>query len=476
MRVLTDRRFLCAVVLLIANDRFAKAEWPGFITGKVSDFVGPIVAAVLAIVVLQALAPSLSARRAQIASIGLVSALMVAIKTSAVAAEAVESALAITGAAQSIVVDPTDLIGLVGLALVPRIVSDPAPISETRFVQSRAFKTGALGLAAFACVATSAIETPDYNAVSTSGDQIVVLETSDFSPGYLISEDRGQTWEYEIGDAPPTLPGPLMTETTLCLRNNQSLCVRSVPGLSVEESTDGGETWTNVYEIEPGAHLARFTTGDFADTRQEASVVSELDDGSVVVVMGQLPPAVRSVDGVWTPATSSYRSLQWGVLVLIVFASMVLAASAVLFAVDRKVFGVLVAVTSIPAIGLVWNFWFVNDTLGVIVFPFAMAFLVSVVAAPVLYLIGALMSAKKRSFQPVALLAFATPFVVGVVPLLPLVVWRAGITNSAATALLTMALAVGVAIGAGRLTSRIIGPAIPLPPRVPPAPSLIQPR
>ena len=61
---LTDWRFVLALSLLIANDRFLKRAWPGFVTGKLSDVVGPVVAAVLGATLLGVLVRFVDERRA----------------------------------------------------------------------------------------------------------------------------------------------------------------------------------------------------------------------------------------------------------------------------------------------------------------------------------------------------------------------------------------------------------------------------
>ncbi len=501
MRTLTDLRFLAALALLVVNDHVLKGafegEWPGLLTGKLSDVVGPIVAAVLLASSIRLVGGSVGSSSSPIArrgimsaprgiisaliplnalsdravgiSIVVVAALMTAINTSAAAAGAVGSALAITGWTQSMVVDPTDLFGLVGLALVPRIVTDPKPLTE-----SPVAKALALGAGAAACMASSAIPNPAYDSVATDGgDVVVVVDSGDDQVGHLRSIDGGSSWDYVSNPTALTLPGPLQFATTQCLTRDPSVCVRTAEGLTIEESNDGGSSWREVYSVEMGGHLAPFTNAEFAEVWQEASAVAELADGSVVVVMGQLEPAVRSPDGAWSPDAGRYRTPGVGAMISIVFGSAIAAAGAALIGLHRKGVGIIVLVTTVPLLGLAWTLWFVNDTVGLLVLPFGLGSFIAVVVSAVAFVATVLARNRRRPIEPSAMVAvIAGPVLIGLVALAPLLAWRLDLTRSVSTAWLVLSIAVLGSVATGIVTRRLGGPPPgPPPPRIPPSPT-----
>ncbi len=473
MRALLDRRFLGALILLIANDRWFKAQWPGFVTGKLSDVVGPVVAAVLGAVMLERLVGERGQKLHVPIACGAVGILMLTIKTSAAGAGFVESVLGLSGTAQSIVVDPTDLIGLAALAVVPAIVRDPRPIAESETVKMVVLATGA-----FACVATSETQNPDYDAIAVQGDTITILESTLEESGRLVSIDGGETWTYEsffepssVAEGSEGIPVELNTAQSLCLSNDESICVRSAEGFALDESRDGGRTWERVYEVEPGAHLARQTFSEFADLTQGAGALAELEDGSVVAIMGQLQPAVRSPDGEWSPDVGSYRTPGPFVVAVVMLGAIVLTSGAILFAVRRQVVGILTVIGALPIGLFAWSMWFINDTLGLLVVSFGAVSLGVLALAAIGYVVSILSRNRKHPFSPRALAMFATPVLSAFLVVIPIVAWRFGIGTSLSAGLGAFVIACAAAIGFAVTAKRIDGPVpSPPPPRLPPAP------
>jgi len=125
---------IAAIALLIINDHYLKAEYPGWVTGKLSDFAGLVFFPLL----LAAICEQVGFRRGMATIIGATIAtaiVFIAIKLSATAGEGYRIALAvlqwpfraafalIDGAAMPglvkvrLAADPTDLIALVALAV-----------------------------------------------------------------------------------------------------------------------------------------------------------------------------------------------------------------------------------------------------------------------------------------------------------------------------------------------------------------------
>jgi hypothetical protein len=142
---LANPAFLAALAVLLINDHVLKGAGllPGWLTGKLSDLAGLIVAPVLAAVVLRARAP-----RARVLAFALVAIPFALTKMSDLGARAMESAAGSLGIEWRIWTDPTDLIALAMLPLAWRLLD--APMRAGRALQHAVVIAGAL-----ACVASS---------------------------------------------------------------------------------------------------------------------------------------------------------------------------------------------------------------------------------------------------------------------------------------------------------------------------------
>lgn len=148
-RALVHPLWIISLGLLAANDHFFKGSGllPSFVTGKLSDFAGLVVAPVLLAVLLR-----LSSRRgvalAHVAT-GLVFA---AVKISPAAARAFEALAELGPFAWKITVDPTDLVALPALLLSYRVLVPvmARPLPDRPFTQRALVVGGSL-----ACAATS---------------------------------------------------------------------------------------------------------------------------------------------------------------------------------------------------------------------------------------------------------------------------------------------------------------------------------
>jgi hypothetical protein len=106
--------FVVALAVLVVNDQLLKGAGvlPGWLTGKLSDLAGLIVAPVLAAVLLRARGP-----RMRVLAFALVAIPFALTEMSDSAARAVESLVAMVGMEWRLWADPTDLIGLAALPL-----------------------------------------------------------------------------------------------------------------------------------------------------------------------------------------------------------------------------------------------------------------------------------------------------------------------------------------------------------------------
>lgn len=158
-----------ALGALILNDHLLKGAGvlPGWLTGKLSDLAGMIVAPALA-------ASLVTARREGLRALAFVSvaALFALVKLSPEARDALVSLASLAGLRWRIVADPTDLVALAALPLAWRIA---APSAAPRRI---ALQRSGMALGAMACIATSQ-PTPTAPAGAFSARAFVVNRTGD---------------------------------------------------------------------------------------------------------------------------------------------------------------------------------------------------------------------------------------------------------------------------------------------------------
>lgn len=175
-RRLASPVFWVALAVLLVNDHVLKhSAAAGWLTGKLSDLAGLIVAPVLAVSLARARVP-----KAMLACFVLVTATFVAIKVSVAAANAVTVAMSWIGVPWRIWTDPTDLIALGVLPLAWRCC---APLPRLPRAHPGVERFGAI-VGALACVATS-----------TSYDEI---ETSAFAVNLTHDSVRLQVWRVAV--------------------------------------------------------------------------------------------------------------------------------------------------------------------------------------------------------------------------------------------------------------------------------------
>jgi len=150
-RSLTHPLWLGALALLLLNDHLLKSAelLPGWLTGKLSDFAGLLVAPlVLAVLV------GVRSRRGLAVAHLAVGVGFAAINVSAAAAGAVELVTGATPLPWLIFVDPTDLIALPMLLVSYRVLGAAMWRAEAQ-LRSKAAQGAALAVGALACMATS---------------------------------------------------------------------------------------------------------------------------------------------------------------------------------------------------------------------------------------------------------------------------------------------------------------------------------
>lgn len=439
---LADYRFLLAAALLLLNDSVLKTRWPGLVTGKLSDFVGPVVLATIIAVVL--------GRRTQAvqAAVAVVAVFMAAIKLSTPAATAVASVLGtLTGSDTQIIADPTDLVGLVALAIVGSIVTSPRPLMDRRLA-----RFAALAFALYATVATSAVAIESQNQVGMVDGEIFAYDSSHdgFHSALVLSDGEWIRRSIPEGEVPQG--GQV---TPYCLEADQSICVKADGAFRVLESADGGDTWVRAFDI--GRNEGWLSSSDvdvMSGSSEGPGEVLELDDGTLIVSMGEIEPIIRSPLGTWSPTDIEARVfpfLEWLMLAATVFA-FVNAVLLILRARGRAKLiapGVLIPLLTIPwLLGAAW-FWVGGESRdlvtgfllvgGVIGWPFvAIACIVAWVET----------HRTEERGQAIIGLSAVSSIGAAILTCVPLVLWKLGVLNWSVTRVGSIVVACLLSLGA----------------------------
>lgn len=327
--MLAHPAFTGCVALLAVNDHLLKQAWPGWFTGKLSDFAGVAVVAVLTATVVGRIRPALA-----LAALG-----FAAIKLSPVGAALAAPVLG--GVTRQ---DPTDLVALVVLWPVDVF------LRRLEIPHGPSYGRALLG-AAGACVAVTSIAATscsEPHVVQTfyvSGESVYAEIPRD--PGadgtplrdvrWAVSRDGGETWATSGG---PDLARPA-GGAEVCVPDGP--CYRVVRGARVEERARG--EWTTAFrfteEETRRLHLRNRDCGQVTPGRDLYRSVAALEvDGvdHVVVAMGTQGVLHRSRDGAWervavldlepTPlwGASALFSLRWAPLVLVGLAPLLMIA------------------------------------------------------------------------------------------------------------------------------------------------------
>lgn len=245
---------LMGLAVLLINDRVLKDQWPGLVTGKLSDVAGLMVAPPLLALLLAVIGvPHLRAW-----AVGATGVLFAAAKGLAVGS-AMASAMWSVAIPSEVRHDPTDLVALPVLWLAWRTGGwgeKSCPSRRQRTVL--ALGTLALPFAVFATTATSCAppeglrQVTVYEGVFTGGTGAV--EQRIVTGGYsaVTIDAAGRLEELSALDRERLAAAAEGTVTSVCSRKARQRCWRRTPDrpAAVDSSTDGGTTWRTEFAMD----------------------------------------------------------------------------------------------------------------------------------------------------------------------------------------------------------------------------------
>ncbi|GGS79390.1 hypothetical protein ACFFV7_12615 [Nonomuraea spiralis] len=278
---------MAGVIVLLLNDHLFKQLWPGFLTGKLSDVAGLVVA--------PALVALLFRRRADLAAIALTGLLFTLVKTTETGAELASQAWGLVAGPSRVLADPTDLIALPALALAWWVRRRSATTDSRKW---RIMVT--VPLAVLAVTATSAAAEPRAAvSVEVTGTGKIVVHTAGDGSASRVSDDGGTTWT----DGTFTYSGATSMGAQ-CVPGQATRCYRVRPDrLGVEQSDDGGRAWRPAWPPSPDAHerLTRtYDENEVGRLRSYDLAVQARPGGHVVIVANGVDGIlIRDVSGVW---------------------------------------------------------------------------------------------------------------------------------------------------------------------------------
>jgi hypothetical protein len=290
-RLLASPMFTGMVFLLALNDQVLKSRYPGFITGKLSDFAGVAVIAI-------ALGSVVSAR----AACALAGVTFAALKTSHAVAGAIAPFLG--GTTRT---DPSDLVALAILLPVYRWLSGVHPPTQTTL----SFRALLLPLALVSMVGAT-------TATSCDGDQGIIAfhqgpdgsiealkSIHEYQPtertffGVVARSTDGATWQ--SGGNDDVVPQPLTSQP--CTTDGR--CFRVLDNSRVEERAAGGSGWTTSFSFtaEQNRRMARrvmnMCSVAYDHLFESVTVVRAGQTEVVLVAMGGQGALVRRGPGAW---------------------------------------------------------------------------------------------------------------------------------------------------------------------------------
>jgi len=292
-----------AVSLLLLNDHFLKAAFPGWWTGKLSDVAGlfffPFVVSALLALILDRM--NVPPRLTAASAFWLVGGWFAAMKTIPLANEVTVSVWQhLAGGPVAIVPDPTDLLALLLLWPAWRLWQRSAQGAPTPSRSPGWQEWFLLSVASAASLATSCIEPPAVYDVFADAEELYAVVTAE---GYgavyqfLAADNR---WAPVNIEPPPLAEAPQAQESCLVA----GPCYRITQDEEVWRSPDGGGTWRVAWTVPAGRRKVmeryHYALCDFFDMGPyDVAIAGSADKHRVVVASGLEGVLLRHPDGTW---------------------------------------------------------------------------------------------------------------------------------------------------------------------------------
>lgn len=321
---------VAALVVLLINDHVVKSAYPGWITGKLSDIAGLVVAPALLASLVTILARRAPAEKVAFVAVAVVAAGFVVVKAFPAAAAVASAAWSVVAGPSLVLADLTDLLALPALGGAwlawTRARHRPAPGRVARAV--RVAVVAPVALAGVVATAKAEVTLPYAVGVGPglSGHATALVARIDSDLGgrrydIVLTSQDGRSWRSSF-DALKTatavqieavIKAAQATRTVACAADKVT-CWRVVPGqLAVEESVDGGTTWTAAWSMsdpqrerylravtEDAREVLTYAIGDLEHEMACTNVSIVPRAGTVVVACGLAGFVSRSPSGTWS--------------------------------------------------------------------------------------------------------------------------------------------------------------------------------
>ncbi len=340
-----------SILLLIFNDHYLKYHYPGFVSGKLSDFTGLYFFPFLIVLFLGLFTGNRTSKhRLGLYSLLFTALFFVGIKTVPWFNNQVEVVLNfLHGGFSVIVLDATDLIALPVLFLSWRLWN------RDSLAHPRWSMWIVVILAAGATLATSCQWPSVIKELYLAEDRIYAVDPR--MDTWFVSTDQGNTWE-PLSEPPPSFKPDAERETalpkTVCDPAEGLHCFKITGEGIVEESEDGGKTWHVGWRIPPGRRefmnrMARSgICGKSVDLGPyDIEFVGESQDRKAVVAMGNEgilllpdsgPPARISVNASTNPTPYLVKDIRAAVIMNITESSLLFFLGIVWWAVINMLY------------------------------------------------------------------------------------------------------------------------------------------
>ncbi len=312
--------FLGSLALLIVNDQFLKSQYGNTITGKLSDFAGLFVVSFLAVSLARK-----HQRSERLALIPIAIIFSLAKTIPAITDTIVGGLDLVLPWSNSIVTDPSDLIALTLLLVVPASLRFK-PVPLRLWAKNALFLTTVL-----ACTATSQLHPDPVSLGVTENGQVVSVRDSnlfDFSESPTLPDVEARlVATSETVTVSKEAFASREPKDSDCSGNEPKHCFQISSSGTIQETLDGGDNWSTIWKITPDSYAtlvgARNEAPNFINPLAPRDL-EVTDDDDLIVVVGDSTLVTRSAEGVWTNPDSTFRPLTLPFVIHLFLASIVI--------------------------------------------------------------------------------------------------------------------------------------------------------